>query len=371
MKKLKKNKYQDGGSIDNTGMTGMMKSKIAWEDAFENPAAKRMVSPNPKTGITPDGIGTHYMGSYGNYAIPQLQDTGKEYLEYMGERPPLNEAFKFNRPKDAKYFAEHYKEVAPMMRNNFKTGGVIEDNMGQYNHPGKVTKINSNKITMKGINYPVLGISNTGHKQMMYPNQEYQFDGNSVTEYPIMNNELYQAMMGGIMTHDKVQKPVIQNDGYLPKAQDGTLVDKEEIAFDPMEEGLPSRLFLPYNPIQIPKQKGLPKSPSLNELAIQNRPEEIQMNEKSFDISNSLFYANLGLNAISQLSNNTRAEKAMTNNSLNLQEDYKNKYLRYGANVGGDTGYMYEDGGMYEEMELTDKQIEEMRKKGIQVDILG
>ena len=68
---------------------------------------------------------------------------------------------------------------------NYQDGGVIEDNQGQWKYPGQITKINSPNITMKGVNYPVLGISNTGHKQLMMPEQEYTFDGQSVTEYPI------------------------------------------------------------------------------------------------------------------------------------------------------------------------------------------
>ena len=63
---------------------------------------------------------------------------------------------------------------------------IIKDDRGQWAHPGKVTKIGSNQITMQGVPYPVLGISDTGDMQMMYPNQEYQYDGESVTEYPMM-----------------------------------------------------------------------------------------------------------------------------------------------------------------------------------------
>ena len=68
----------------------------------------------------------------------------------------------------------------------FEEGGVIKDNMGQWNHPGEITKISSNQITMQGVPYPVMGVSNTGDTQMMYPEQDYQFDGESVTEYPMM-----------------------------------------------------------------------------------------------------------------------------------------------------------------------------------------
>lgn len=71
-------------------------------------------------------------------------------------------------------------------KNISRDGKVIEDNLGQWKHPGEITKINSNQITMKGVDYPVLGISNTGDAQMMFPNQEYSYKGDSVTEYPMM-----------------------------------------------------------------------------------------------------------------------------------------------------------------------------------------
>jgi hypothetical protein len=69
-----------------------------------------------------------------------------------------------------------------------KNGSVIKDDRGQWAHPGKVTEIGSNQITMQGVPYPVLGISDTGDMQMMYPEQEYQFTGESVTEYPMAQN---------------------------------------------------------------------------------------------------------------------------------------------------------------------------------------
>lgn len=72
-----------------------------------------------------------------------------------------------------------------------KHGGAIEDNMGQWKHPGKVTKINSNKITMKGVDYPVLGVSNTGDTKLMSPNEEYTYDGDSVTEYPLAESGIH------------------------------------------------------------------------------------------------------------------------------------------------------------------------------------
>jgi hypothetical protein len=67
---------------------------------------------------------------------------------------------------------------------------VIKDDRGQWAHPKKVTQINSNVITMQGVNYPVLGISDTADIKLMMPNKDYIFNGNKVTEYPIASNWL-------------------------------------------------------------------------------------------------------------------------------------------------------------------------------------
>lgn len=69
-----------------------------------------------------------------------------------------------------------------------KNGSTIKDDRGQWAHPGEVTEIGSNQITMQGVPYPVLGISDTGDTQMMYPNEDYTYQGSSVTEYPMMQD---------------------------------------------------------------------------------------------------------------------------------------------------------------------------------------
>lgn len=62
---------------------------------------------------------------------------------------------------------------------------IINDPMGQWKHPGKITRIPGNDITMKGVDYPVLGVDNKGNSQMMMPGADYKFPGDYVTEYPI------------------------------------------------------------------------------------------------------------------------------------------------------------------------------------------
>lgn len=115
--------FAEGGPIE--GMTGMMKSKIALEAEFGNPAAKRMVSANPKRGKTPEGEGTHYMATFGEYAVPLLQDKGGESLVLVDGLKPSKEDFKFRNAEEANYFAEHYKEIAPMMRSYAKGGNLV------------------------------------------------------------------------------------------------------------------------------------------------------------------------------------------------------------------------------------------------------
>lgn len=70
----------------------------------------------------------------------------------------------------------------------YQEGGVIKDDRGQWAHPGKVTQINSKFITMKDVPYPVLGVSDMGDSKIMYPEEDYEFIGNNVTEYPMAQN---------------------------------------------------------------------------------------------------------------------------------------------------------------------------------------
>lgn len=109
--------YQNGGQIPLHNKSKWMKDEISKNALYGNPAAYRMFSESPKTGMTPEGAGTHYMTTYDNYAVPLLQDKGGKYLEYNKTPNPSREDFKFNNSEDANFFAEHYKEVAPMMNN--------------------------------------------------------------------------------------------------------------------------------------------------------------------------------------------------------------------------------------------------------------
>lgn len=50
--------------------------------------------------------------------------------------------------------------------------------------------IPSNRITMQGVDHPVIGVDNLGNRQLMLPGKEYKFGGDYVQEFPI--KETYQ-----------------------------------------------------------------------------------------------------------------------------------------------------------------------------------
>jgi hypothetical protein len=114
---------QNGG--DNTdAMNGMMKARLAYANEFGNPAAKRMINiPDNPYQFDNGDIGTHYMASIDNYAVPQIQDENG-VLQLRDYGPESNEAIRFDSDEDANYFAENYKDVSPGFINQKQYGGL-------------------------------------------------------------------------------------------------------------------------------------------------------------------------------------------------------------------------------------------------------
>ena len=136
-------KFQNG---NNLGKIGMMKAKLAIASHFGNPTARRMTNYDTRfytfTGdeinnfekqASPKGTkGNVYVGSYGNYVTPSIQDIDGQ-LKFVNKNPwqtspktSLQQSIYFDSPKDAQYFAEHYKEIAPMMNLYRKLGGKLK-----------------------------------------------------------------------------------------------------------------------------------------------------------------------------------------------------------------------------------------------------
>jgi hypothetical protein len=110
--------------IYNANLT-MMKARLAYADMHGNPAAKRMINiPDNPYQFDNGDTGTHYMASYDNYAVPQIQNENGDLV--LGDYgPESNEAIRFDSDEDANYFAENYKDVSPGFLNEKKQGGAL------------------------------------------------------------------------------------------------------------------------------------------------------------------------------------------------------------------------------------------------------
>lgn len=144
------NKFAEGGDT-NPAMTGMMKSKLATAAHYGNPTARRMTNYDTRSYIWPGeyeydrGVGelrrgNVYVGSYDNLVTPHIQDTGNGLALIDNVWSPDNDqrsymqSLKFDNENDARYFGEHYKEIAPMM-NLYGKGGKIHikpENRGKF-----------------------------------------------------------------------------------------------------------------------------------------------------------------------------------------------------------------------------------------------
>jgi hypothetical protein len=209
-------------TVDQDAMNAMMKARMATAAQFGNPAALRMVSPNPKTYDFGNGnLGTHFMTSADNYAVPMLQDRGGENLEYIENPPPSQEDIRFESPEEAQYFAENYKTVAPMV-NNFLSGGPLVDRtdrgqllpsvyasaLGNYYAQGGMLKRADGSYSPRGLWDNIRDNAGSGKKptkQMLAQekkiNREYRAGGQFPRPYSLPEDSF---MQGGDNLHNSV-----------------------------------------------------------------------------------------------------------------------------------------------------------------------
>ena len=109
-------------------------------------------------------------------------------------------------------------ELIPIAKN-----GVIKDNNGYWNPDnwGEVVEIDSNDITMKGVNQPLLGILDEGDVQYMEPNKDYKFKGKKVREFPIARNGINNLDENSLQQLDQLTNFTnynkLSNGGWLDK----------------------------------------------------------------------------------------------------------------------------------------------------------
>lgn len=88
-----------------------------------------------------------------------------------------------------KNYVQEYEQISQFVDVPIaQQGGTPVSPQGLYDYPRQkvVVPTNSGEITMKGINYNVLGIDELGNKKLMLPNGEYKFPGKTITEIPII-----------------------------------------------------------------------------------------------------------------------------------------------------------------------------------------
>jgi hypothetical protein len=153
-----------------------------------------------------------------NYIKHPYEDISEETVNKFIKENPNDRVSSFTEPnsKQTKIVHEIFKNlpaVAPIAGASylatqtenkqqetpqFQKGGIIKDNNGYWNPDnwGKPVEIDSNQITMKGVNQPLLGISDTGDTKLMKPGKNYKFKGKKVTEFPMAKNGIRQEQKG-------------------------------------------------------------------------------------------------------------------------------------------------------------------------------
>lgn len=155
------------------------------EKSFIDPGGFRVLEEKPEI--------THFADIWKYNGKDALKRYYVHDLSYtpIGQKPTLQS--KLYKPI-IQYFGDYidahstpiitqWYDTRPLFQNGGSLGKITS--LGQWKYPHQVTTIPSNNITMKGVDYPVLGISDTGDIKYMLPNMDYLFDGNYVTEYPI------------------------------------------------------------------------------------------------------------------------------------------------------------------------------------------
>jgi len=82
---------------------------------------------------------------------------------------------------------KYYQEGLDFKPKTISQDGTVIDPEGYWNPEnwGNPVIIPSTDITMEGVDVPLIGISDTGDVQYMQPGEDYEFDGEYVTEYPV------------------------------------------------------------------------------------------------------------------------------------------------------------------------------------------
>jgi hypothetical protein len=141
-----------------------------------------------KKNIDPDKLKTFDEGSYAGRVYDLIDKNlsrtmpAQNYEQYNELMPVTVKSKKKMQNGGEMAFYQNGLDWKP--KTISKNGSIIKDDMGQWAHPGEITEIDSNEITMEGVPYDVIGVSDEGDIKDMKPGKNYKFKGSKVTEYP-------------------------------------------------------------------------------------------------------------------------------------------------------------------------------------------
>ena len=104
--------------------------KMLLSDMQGNPTASRMLNKDKRRltfNILPykPQTGNVYVSSYGNLVTPHIQERNGQLIfindvwSPENDYPSYQQSLKFSTPEEARYFAENYKKIAPMMQEQW------------------------------------------------------------------------------------------------------------------------------------------------------------------------------------------------------------------------------------------------------------
>jgi hypothetical protein len=119
--------------------------------------------------------------------VKEIKDRFVDILNEIMSSKNINENF---TKKDVKSLLKNHITGQKKLTNSdwgyiSENLNCINDNRGQWDHPGKCTIINSRNITMENVKFPLVGIDETGHIKLMLPENVYKFPGKKVLEIPL------------------------------------------------------------------------------------------------------------------------------------------------------------------------------------------
>jgi len=285
-----------------------------------------------------------------------------------------------------------------MALNKFISTQGYKSDGPDKNNPYSI--IPSGRITMKDVPHPVYGVDNLGNEQIMYPGQEYIFPGNQVTEIPIgyhrmpdgsiMSDEEHQEMQeGGQAYNDSLsihkwgesnykrfqEKPMMEN---WTSGGFGMPYNIFE-AFNRLEELNNSQ----YDPSETIHGKLNFKDGSSGEAGVNRYPKPMgnkrpyqkpMTHIPSKEITNE--YQSLNINTTKREGIPTPPLRSIIGYTQKWDSEQKKWIQEPITQIIPKPSVNYTSGGNippqkdYEEVELTDEQIADLRVKGYRVDIL-